>query len=91
MFCDQKSKVGVLCLFLRILVAVAVYGYDTVGVLVYHDTVRVHTEGTDIVLKLMGTVDDLALIEFIGQMREDDCGHLHTDADVHTVRLGWDV
>ena len=62
MFCDQKSKVGVLGLFLRILVAVAVYGHDTVGVLVYYDTVRVHTEGTDIILKFLCAVYDLALV-----------------------------
>ena len=62
MFCDQKSKVGVFCLFLRIFVAVAVYGHDTVGVLVYHDTVRVHTEGTDIILKFLCAVYDLALV-----------------------------
>ena len=67
----QQGKVGVFGVFCRIFVAVAVYGYDTVGIFIYHDAVRVHTEGTDIILELLGTVYDLALIQLIGQMGED--------------------
>ena len=65
----------------------AVCGYDTVCIFIYHDAVRVHTEGTDIILELLGTVYDLALIQLIGQMGEDNSRKFHTDAQVDTVGL----
>ena len=87
----QQCKVGVLCLLVGSFVAVAVYGDDAVGVLIYDDTVGIHTEGTHGILEFFSAVYDLALIEFIGQMREDDCGQFHPDADIHAVGLGVDV
>ena len=68
MLCHKKGEVRVLRLLVQSLIAVAVYGDDAVGVLTYHDTVGIHAEGTDIVLKLVGTVNDLALIKLIGQI-----------------------
>ena len=65
MFCDQKSKVGVLGLFLRVLVAVAVYSNDAIGIFIYNNALRVHTESTYIILKLLCTVYDLAFVQFV--------------------------
>ena len=58
---------------------------DSVGILVYDDSVRIHAEGPDIVLEELCAVDDLALIELIREMREDDGGKLHPDAEIHAV------
>ena len=68
MFGDKKGEIGVLCLFVGILKAVSVHRHDPVGVLVDHDSVGIHTEGSDTVLEFLCPVDDLALIQFIGQM-----------------------
>ena len=65
---NQQCKVRVISLMLGILVAVAVDGDNAVSVLIYHDTVRIHTEGTDIIFEFLRAVDDLALIQFIRQM-----------------------
>lgn len=47
----QQGKVGVLCLLVGSFVAVAVYGDDAVGVLIYNDTVgiiqKVRTESSN--------------------------------------------
>ena len=91
MFGYQQGKVGIFRVFCRIFVAVAVCGYDTVCIFIYHDAVRVHTEGTDIILELLGTVYDLALIQFIGQMGEDNSRKFHTNAQVDTVGLRRDL
>ena len=66
----QQREVCALCLFGRILIAVAIYGHDAVGILIYHDAARVHTEGTHIILKLLGAVYNLTLIKLIRQMGE---------------------
>ena len=69
----------------------AVDGDDAVGILIYYDTVRIHTEGTHGIFEFLGSVYDLTLIQFISQMREDDSGKLHADTDIHTVGLGVDI
>ena len=69
----------------------AVDGDDAVSILIYYDTVGVHTEGTHGIFEFLGSVYDLALIQLIGQMREDDSGKLHADTDIHTVGLGVDI
>lgn len=66
----QQREVGALGLLGRILIAVSVYGYNAVGVLIYHNTARVHAEGTHVILELLGAVYDLALVKLVGQMRE---------------------
>ena len=85
MFGYQKRKVCIVGVFCRIFIAVAVYCDDSIGVLINHNTSRVHTESTDHILKLLGSVNDLALVKLIGQTAEHLCRKLHTDTDIHTV------
>ena len=84
----QQREVSALCLFGRILIAVAIYGHDAVGILIYHDAARVHTESTHIILKLLGAVYDLTLVKLIRQMGEQYRRKLHANAQIHTVGLG---
>ena len=91
MFGYQQCEVCILCLFGRIFIAVAICCDNAVCIFIYHDAVRVHTEGTDIILELLGTVYDLALIQLIGQMGEDNSRKFHTDAQVDTVGLRRDL
>ena len=88
---DEQGEVRVFRLHGLVLVAVAVDGHDAVGVLVDDDAVRVHAERADVVLELLRAVDDLALIELVGQVGEDDGGQLDAHADVDAVGLGGDV
>ena len=44
MFRYQKGKVRVMGLLCRILVAVTIYRYDAVGILIYHSSLGIHTE-----------------------------------------------
>ena len=87
----QQGEVGVVGVELGVLVAVAVDGDDAVGVLVDHHAVGVHAEGADAVLELLGAVDDLALVQLVGQVGEHVIGQLHPNADVHPVGLCADV
>ena len=82
---NKQREVGVLGLFGRILKAVTVDGDDTVGVLIDDDSVGIHAEGADVVLEFFGAVDDLALVQLVGQMGEDDGGQLDADADIDAV------
>ena len=66
-------------------------GHDAVGVLIDDDTSWVHTERAHHVLEFFRTVDDLALVELIGQVGEDVGRQLHTHTDIHSVALGPDV
>ena len=75
----QQGEVRVFCVFCRIFVAVTVCGYDAVRILIYHDAVGIHTEGTDIILELLGAVYDLALIQLIRQMGEDNSRKFDAD------------
>ena len=88
MLCYQKCKVGILSLLVSAFVAVSVNSDDSVSVFINDYTVRVHTEGAYVVLKLLRTVYDLALIEFIGKMRKDDCRKFNSDTYVNSVALG---
>ena len=83
----KKGEVGVFRVHGRIFIAVAVYRNDPVGVLVYHHAVRIHAEGPDQVVVLLGAVYDLALIELVRKLREDFVGKFHADSYVHTVGL----
>ena len=74
-----------------VLVAVAVYGDDAVGVLIYDRAARVHTEGADKVAEFFGSVNDLRLVKLVGQVREDLVGKLNANADVNAVRLCGDL
>ena len=88
---DEQGEVGVLGVLALVLVAVAVDGDDAVGVLVDDDAVRVHAEGADEVFKLLGTVDDLALVQLVGQVGEHVRGQFHAYADIDAVGVGGDV
>lgn len=48
---NKKSKVRVFSLLVCSLVAVSVYCYDAVCIFIYHDAMRIHAEGTHIILK----------------------------------------
>ena len=48
----------------------------------------VHAEGSDKILKFLGPVNNLALIEFICQMTEHLGGKFHPHADIHPVAFG---
>ena len=53
----------------RVFVAVTVDGDNAVGVLVDHRALWVHAEGAHPVAVLLGTVDDLALVQLVRQAR----------------------
>ena len=72
-------------------IAVSMDGHDAVGVLIDDDTSWVHTERAHHVLEFFRTVDDLALVELIGQVGEDVGRQFHTHTDIHSVALGPDV
>ena len=59
MLSHKKSKVCIVGLLGRILEAVSVNGNDSVCILVYDDSVGVHTEGSYGILKLGCSVYDL--------------------------------
>ena len=84
---NEKCEVRILGAQICALIAVSVNRYDSVCIFINDDSVWVHTESTYIVLKFFGAVYDLTLIEFIGQMREDDGRKLNTHSDIHTVGL----
>ena len=87
---DQEGEVGVARVLGRILVAVAVDGDDAVGVLVDHHAMGIHAEGAHQILELLCAVDDLGLVQLVGEVGEDLGGQLHADTDVHAVGLSGD-
>jgi len=68
----QQGKIRVLRLSRGILEAVAVHCDDPVRVFVDHDPVGIHAEGPDTVLVFLGAVDDLALVQLVCQVGEDN-------------------
>ena len=88
---NQQCEVRVLRLLVGTLIAVSVYGNNSIRVLIYHDTMRIHAEGSDRILKLFGTVHDLALIKLIRQMGKNNRRKFNTHTDIDTVRLGIDL
>ena len=85
MLCNQKCKVRIVRPLLHILIAVPVYRDNAVRVLIYHNSVRVHAEGSHIVLELLCPIDNLALVQFIRQMGKDNRRKLYPDADIDSV------
>ena len=69
----------------------AVDGDDAVGVLVDHRAPGIHAEGAHLVLIFLCLVDDLALVQLVGDGREHLGGQLHPHADIHPVGLGGDI
>ena len=66
----------------------SVYGHDSFCIFIYDDSVRIHAEGTDIVLEFLSAVYDLAFVEFVGQVREDFSRNFHTHTDINAVGAG---
>ena len=62
MLCNQKCKVGVIGFSRIIFEAVSVYCDDSIGILVNYNTSWIHTEGTNQILELLGTIYNLALV-----------------------------
>ena len=91
MLLHQKGKIRILCLLLRIFIAVSVHSDDPVRILIHHDAVWVHAERAHLILEFLRAVHDLALIELIRQMGEDDRRELHAHADVHAVGFRRDI
>ena len=87
MFCHKKSEVGIFRMFILSLVAVSIYGDDSVCVLVYHNTVRIHTEGSYIIFKEFRSINDFTFIQFIGQVRENHGRQFHAHTEIHTIGL----
>ena len=88
---DEEREVRVVGLEGLVLIAVAVDRDDAVRVFVDDDAVGIHAERAHIVLELFRAVDDLALIELVGQVREDDGGQLDAHTEVDAVGLGGNV
>ncbi len=63
----------------------SVHRDDAVGILIYNDAVGVHAEGADVVFIFFRTVYDLAFIQLVREVREDDGRKFHTHAYIHTV------
>ena len=63
----------------------AVDGVDALHILRHHMAVGVHAEGADAVPVLLGAVDQLGLIDHVGDVLKDLGGQLHPDPDVHLV------
>ena len=90
MLCNKQGKVCVFSLLCGVLIAVTVNRYNTVGVFIYNCALGIHTEGAHLIAVFFGSVNDLAFVEFIGQMGENFSRQLHTHADVHSVGFGID-
>ena len=63
----------------------AVDGVDALHVLRDHMAVGVHAEGADLVAVLLGAIDELGLIDHVGDVLKDQGGQLHAHADVDLV------
>ena len=88
---DEQGEVRVLGLLGRILIAVAVDGHDAVCVLRHDRALRVHAERAHEILIFFGLVDDLALVELVGQVLEDLGRQLDAHADIDAVGLRLNV
>ena len=91
MFLHKKRKVCILCLLRRIFIAMSVYCNNSVCILIYNDSIRIHTKCSDFIFKLLCSVDDLTFIQFICKVWENNCRKLHTDSDIYTVGFCCDV
>ena len=84
---NKKRKVGIFRMFVFSLVTVSIYSDDSVCVLIYHNAVRVHTEGSYIVFKEFRSINDFTFIQFIGQVRENHGRQFHAHTEIHTIGL----
>ena len=91
MLCHKQRKVRVSRLPFRVLIAVSVYRDDPVGVFIHHDAPWIHAERPHQIAVFFCAVNDLALIQFIGKVREYFRGKLYAHADIDAVGLCPDV
>ena len=91
MFGNQKCEVCIFSLLGSIFITVSVGCYNTIGVFVYNDAVRVHAEGSDIVFEFLSSVNNLTLIKFICKMGKDYSRKLYTYTQVHAVGFGRNI
>ena len=85
MLCDEKCEVSVLGMLVLALVAVSVYGNNSVRVLVYDRSVRIHAERAHLVAELLCPVNYLAFVKLVGQVVEYNGGEFDSHADVNSV------
>ena len=85
-----QGEICVLRMFRRILVTVPVHRDDSIGVFIHNNTMRIHTESTHHILKLLRAVNNLAFIQFVSQRLKNLCRELNTHADIDTVRTCFD-
>ena len=88
MLCNEEREVCIGRLKCGILVAVSVNGDNAVCILVNNCSLGVHTECTNSVTVLGGTVNYLALVKLVGDVREYLCGKLNTHTDINTAGFG---
>ena len=81
----QQGEVGVLAAQAGVGVAVAVHRVDALHILRHHVAVGVHAEGAHLVPVPLGAVDELGLVDHVGDGLEDQGGQLHPHADVDLV------
>ena len=82
---NQQSKVGILTAKGRIGIGMAIYRNQTVNIFRYDMTIGIHAEGTDLIVILLGAVNQLGLIDNAGDMLKDFCGKLYTNAQIHLI------
>ena len=56
-------------------------------VLLTDDAARIHAEGAHLVLKRIGIIDHLGLIQVLGQVVHDGIRNFYTHADIHLIVL----
>ncbi len=88
MFGNEQGEIRVVRLFFGVFEAVSVDGNNTVGVLVYDYSVRIHTERAHFVLVFFGGIYYLAFVKFVGDMFENFGGKFHPHADINPVGMG---
>ena len=65
----------------------AVYGNNAVCVFVNNGTLGIHTEGTHLIAVFFGTVNNLAFIKLVSNMRKNLGRQFHTHTDINTVTV----
>ena len=76
----QQGKVGILTLEGRIGIGVAIHRIDAFHILCNHMSVGVHAEGTHLITVLLGAVNQLGLVDHVGDMLK----HLGRQFNAHT-------
>ena len=81
----QQGEVGILRAEGGVGIGVAVHRVDALHVLGHHVAIGVHAEGAHLVAILLGAIDQLRLVDHVGDVLEHAGGQFHPHADVHLV------